>query len=191
MTGIYDILKAHGVELAEEKKKDFEKDFFGNYKSVAEMQKKDETISSLTDQLNTAKEGMKKFDGVNVDDLKNQITKLQGDITAKEAEWKMKFDDAEFSHSVEGAISIAKGRDAKAIMALLDMDALKSSKDRSKDIKTAVDNLKKEKSYLFEPEGKPGQYSGGTGSGRAGRAGYDPEMDAFRRAAGLKTAEEK
>ena len=35
-------------------------------------------------QLDTAKEALSKFDGVNVDDLKGQITKLQGDLKAKD-----------------------------------------------------------------------------------------------------------
>ena len=35
-------------------------------------------------QLDTAKEALAKFDGINVEDLKGQITKLQADIKAKD-----------------------------------------------------------------------------------------------------------
>ena len=38
-------------------------------------------VDDLTTQLNTAKDGLKAFEGVDVADLKGQITKLQGQLT--------------------------------------------------------------------------------------------------------------
>ena len=38
-------------------------------------------VDDLTKQLNTAKDGLKAFEGVDVADLKGQITKLQGQLT--------------------------------------------------------------------------------------------------------------
>lgn len=37
-------------------------------------------VNDLTTQLNTAKDGLKAFEGVDVADLKGQITKLQGQL---------------------------------------------------------------------------------------------------------------
>ena len=44
----------------------------------------------------------------------------------------------------------AKARDAKSVMAHLDVDALKASKNMDADIASSLEVLKKEKDYLFE-----------------------------------------
>lgn len=191
MKGIYDIFADHGIEIAEDKKKDFEKDLYANYKSVEEVSKKDEQITSLTDQLNTAKEGLKKFEGVDVDKLNGEITKLNSDLAAKDKEWGEKLSNLEFSNLVSGTITAAKGKNAKAIMALIDEDTMKSlrsSKNQADDVKTAIENIKKDNEYLFESEETPGQYAGGTGTGK-GNKGRDTSMDILRKAAGLKVEE--
>ena len=54
-------------------------------------------------QLDTAKEALAKFDGVNVEDLKGQITKLQADIKAKDDEYAAKESERLFSESVKAA----------------------------------------------------------------------------------------
>lgn len=139
----------------------------------------------LKAQLQTAKDGLKAFEGVDVNDLKGQITKLQGDLAAKDKDMQDKLDAIAFEGDLKDAITGAKGRNAKAIMALLDVDALKKSKDRSKDITAALEALKKDSGYLFEDEqGKPPLYSAGTGTYGAGD---DDLTAAFRAAAGLKT----
>lgn len=191
MKGIYDIFAEHGIEIAEDKKKDFEKDLYANYKSVEEVSKKDEQITSLTDQLNTAKAGLKKFEGVDVDKLNGEITKLNSDLAAKDKEWGEKLSSLEFNNLVSGTITAAKGKNAKAILALIDddtMESLRSSKNQADDVKAAIDNIKKENDYLFESDETPGQYAGGTGTGK-GNKGRDTSLDAMRKAAGLKVDE--
>lgn len=191
MKGIYDIFAEHGIEIAEDKKKDFEKDLYANYKSVEEVSKKDEQITSLTDQLNTAKAGLKKFEGVDVDKLNGEITKLNSDLAAKDKEWGEKLSSLEFNNLVSGTITAAKGKNAKAILALIDddtMKSLRSSKNQADDVKAAIDNIKKENDYLFESDETPGQYAGGTGTGK-GNKGRDTSLDAMRKAAGLKVDE--
>lgn len=113
-------------------------------------------VNDLTAQLNTAKDGLKAFDGVDVSDLKGQITKLQGQL-AEQA------DSFAFDAALDGAIRDARGRDVKAIRGMLDVDALKASKDRTSDIKAAVEALAKEKGWAFdvEPGGYPKLKDGG------------------------------
>ena len=104
MKNIYEILTALGIEVPEEKKADFEKDLVANYKTVAEVEKKDAKITALQEQLTTATDGLKKFDGVDADGMRAQITKLQGDLTAKDAEYQAKIADMEFDNAVAAAI---------------------------------------------------------------------------------------
>ena len=59
------------------------------------------------------------------------------------SESNQKIADMAFDHALESAISGAKGKNAKAIRALLDVDALKGSKNQEADIKTALEALKR------------------------------------------------
>ena len=68
-----------------------------------------------------------------------------------------------FSHNLEKAILSAKGRNATAIAALLDIDTLKSSENQTADLEQALQNLKQECSYLFQSETPP-PYARGTGA---------------------------
>ena len=110
---------------------------------------------SIKDQLKTAKDGLKAFEGVDVAQLQGQITQLQNDLNAKETEHQTKLSEMAFDHALEKAITGANGRNAKAIAALLDVPALKASKNQEADIKAALEGLKKDSSYLFDDGNVP------------------------------------
>ena len=71
--------------------------------------------------------------------------------------------DLIFSHNLEKAILSAKGRNAKAITALLDVENLKASENQTADLETALQQLKQDCSYLFQSETPP-PYARGTGA---------------------------
>ena len=71
--------------------------------------------------------------------------------------------DLIFSHNLEKAILSAKGRNAKAITALLDVETLKSSENQTADLEEALQQLKQDCSYLFQSETPP-PYARGTGA---------------------------
>lgn len=118
---------------------------------------------SVKEQLKTAKEGLKAFEGVSVEDLQGKITALTGQLADKDKQWQAKLDGMAFDGRIKDAITAAKGRNAKAIAALLDVDALRASKNQDGDIKAALENLKKENGYLFDDD-PPARYAAGTGS---------------------------
>ena len=120
---------------------------------------------AIKEQLQTAKDGLKAFEGVDVAQLQSQIATLNTQLSDKDKEWQGKLDAMAFDGKIKDAITAAKGKSAKAIAALLDMDALKASKNQDADIKTALDNLKKESGYLFEDEQTPPPFSTGSGTG--------------------------
>ena len=166
MKNIYEILKEFGLEIPEDKKNDFDKAWKENYRTKAEYDnavvKRDEYKTSL-DSVN---EKLKDFEGVDINDLKGQITKLQDDLKAKDDEYAAKEADRIFNSTLSEAIKAAGGRNEKAIMALLDIDALKASKNQSEDIKKMLDEKKESDSYLFganEPFLNPVGPTGGTG----------------------------
>ena len=119
---------------------------------------------NLKTQLQTAKDGLKAFEGVDVKDLQGQITKLQQDLADKDAAHQTELANMAFDRALEGAITAAKGKNAKAIKALLDVDTLKASKNQEADIKTALEALQKDSAYLFDTDEVPPKFAPGTGT---------------------------
>ena len=138
----------------------------------------------IKEQLKTAQDGLKAFDGVDVAQLNGEITKLQGQLSEKDKEWKDKIASMEFDGKVKDAINAAKGKSAKAIAALLDLEKLRESKDQETDIKAAVEAVKKESAYLFEADQIPPPYAAGTGK-HPMTGKYDADTAKIMRAAGL------
>lgn len=131
------------------------------------------------------------------DDIKKERDNLkaqQGDSTVdgKTAQqWKEAHDTAVENHQKElegikfqgvldSAIAAAKGKNAKAITALLDVEALRGSEDQQKAINAALEDLKKDSGYLFEEAQKAPPYSAGTGVGNPPAAPTGSLADALR-----------
>ena len=159
-----------------------------NTRDVEAAEKPFADYEGVKEQLRIATEGLKAFEGVDVKDLQGQVAKLTQDLADKDAQHKAQLADLAFDGTLKEAITAARGRNDKAIRALLDVDALKASKNQAADIKTALEGLKKESGYLFESEETPPPYAAGTGMGAYG--GGMTGMDAIRAAAGL-TADKK
>lgn len=114
--------------------------------------------------------------------LKDAQTTLQGiqdqgtdlETARKNAQdWEKKYNDAVTAHQqelaerdfrqlLETAITGVKGKNVKAITALLDVDALKGSKNQEADIKTALEALMKSDPWAF------GETAGAGASGAGG-----------------------
>ena len=186
MKTIEEILKALGMEIPADKKADFDAAVAENYKPADEFAKQEGQIAALNDKLKTAEDGLKAFDGVDVADLQGKVKQLTDDLAAKDSEYQNKIADMEFDSLITGAVTAAKGRNAKAICALLDVDALKASHNQQADITAALDALKQDNGYLFESTQTPPPYAAGTGT-QPITTKFAPEVNAIRAAAGLKT----
>ena len=115
------------------------------------------------------------------EDLKAELSKRQQDQSFEEAAraWEEKYNLAvedhkkqiaqmAFDRALSEGIVKAKGRNPKAITALLDVDALKESEDQQGAIEAALENLKKDNRYLFEGDVPP-PYARGTGAWNGAR----------------------
>lgn len=103
----------------------------------------------LQEQLDTANEALDKFKDVKPEELNQTIADLKQQLKDKDDEYAAKEADRAFRESVAAAVKDAGGKNDKAIMALLDLDELKGSKNQKEDIKTALEGLKKDNDYLF------------------------------------------
>lgn len=155
MRNIFDILSSLGVEVPEDKKDVLEKELAANYKTVAEYDKQAGKLSQALDKLKTAEDGLKAFEGVDVTELKDQISQLQEQLDEKDTEYAEKVANMEFDALLTSAVTAARGRNAKAIRALLDIDTLKASKNQEADIQAALEALQKDSEYLFESDKAP------------------------------------
>ena len=143
-----------------------------NGRDIESAKKPFADYESLKEQLKAAKDGLAAFKDVDVDKLQGKISELTGQLAGKDKQWQEKLDGMAFDGRIKDAITAAKGRNAKAIAALLDTDALRTSKNQETDIKAALDALKKDNGYLFETETPP-PYASGTGTQGTER-GHEP-----------------
>ena len=110
------------------------------------------------------------------EDMKAELSRLQQDQSFEAAAkaWEEKYTKAVEDHKAELAeltfrkaleeeITRVRGRNAKAITALLDVETLKESENQQQAIKEALASLKRESRYLFEGDVPP-PYAGGTGA---------------------------
>ena len=107
-------------------------------------------VDDLTKQLNTAKDGLKAFEG------KKKPEEYEAELTKLQADMKAQADGFAFDSALNTAILGKKGRSVKAVRALLDLDALKGSKDRSADIDKALDDAAKANPWAFGEDGAAG-----------------------------------
>ena len=77
MKNIFEIMKEYGLEVAEDKKKDFEKAVLENYKTVSDYETQAEKLKTAEGKVTTLTESLDKFKDVNVDELNTTIASLK------------------------------------------------------------------------------------------------------------------
>ena len=155
-----------------------------NGRDIESAKKSFADYEAIKEQLKTAQDGLKAFEGVDVKDLQDKIKTLNTQLSTKDKEWQDKLNGMAFDGKIKEAITAAKGRNAKAISALLDVEKLKKSTNQDADIKDALEALKKDNAYLFEDDSTPPPYAGGTGRSTP-PSKYDAETAKIMAAAGL------
>ncbi len=107
------------------------------------------------------------------DRLKESQAQMQADGKTAQ-QWKEEYEKAVSEHQIQldgmafqtvldAAITASGGRNAKAISALLDLDALRNSENRQEAVTKALQTLQAEESYLFGDQTPP-PYARGTGT---------------------------
>lgn len=140
---------------------------------------------TLKTQLDEAQKTIKGLQDQDIEGVRKSAKEWEEKYNQAIAEHKQQMADMAFEQSLDSAIAGLKGRNAKAIKALLDVDTLKKSSNQDADIKAALDALKKDSGYLFEDSQKAPPYAPGAGTGNPSGK-YDPQTAAIRAAAGLK-----
>lgn len=97
---------------------------------------------------------------VNLDDYipKNQFDELNGKLTAKQKEYDdlvKSYADKEKNTAINQAISNAKGKNAKAILALVDSEKITYKDGKLDGLEDQLKELQKSDAYLFDVPEKP------------------------------------
>lgn len=137
---------------------------------VAELTTAQGTITSLN-------ETVKKFDGVDVEGLKNKAEELENKYNTDMA--AVKLDSA-----INLALVEAKAKNPKLAKAALDMSVIKLDGEKLLGLSEQLDNLKASDAYLFETE-DTSKARVDTGAGHSNNSNTDPFMSALMQGAGL------
>lgn len=186
MKNIFEIMKEYGLEVPEDKKKEFEKAVLDNYKTVSDYETQAEKLKTAEGKVTTLTESLDKFKDVNVEELNSTIATLKTDLANKDHELKEKIADRDFNDLLKDSIASAKGRNVKAITALLDVDTLKTSKNQKEDVAAALKVLSEaEDSKMLFGEPEPTPAGGGNPIGTVTKGGDQSGDAAMRAAMGL------
>ncbi|MEF2918842.1 MAG: phage scaffolding protein [Acutalibacteraceae bacterium] len=149
MKNIITFLSKFGFELSDDKKTDFETAFNENYTAVTEVEKLTTDRDNYKTQLETSQNALKEFEGIDVKELQGKIHDLTTNLKNQQTEYENKISDMEFNSVLSSAISKSGAKNSKAVMALLDVNALKASKNQADDITKALEQVKSENDYMF------------------------------------------
>ena len=183
MENIKDILKSCGIELDEEKQKAFDEKFNANYKTVSDYNKQKEKLELANTELSNTKKSFddfkKEFDGVDVNDLKNKVDTLTKDLETKESEYQTKLSTLDLKTKIKESLKKEGCLDLDLAMSQFNIDDLLASKNQETDLQSALDDLKTNKSLLFQAEdkGRKAQVGGSTG-GENGLDAYEQQLRA-------------
>ena len=149
MKNIEAILKEAGLEVTAEQLAAIEKAVKENCKTVVDYDKQKEKLDAAEDKAKTLEESLEKFKDVDPEALKQSIEDLKKELKQKDTEYAGKIADRDFEDVLKDAISGAKGKNAKAIRALLDLDTLKASKNQKDDVAAAIKALTEAEDSAF------------------------------------------
>lgn len=143
-------------------------------------------IDNLQTQLSTAQQGLKAFEGVDVNALQGQIANLNSQLAEQAATFA-------FEGTLRRAAREAQAVNEDDVIALLpNRDALRKSTNQDADVKTAIEALRTAKPYLFhvEPQDPPADPKPPivTPKPRAPQGG-DPSLDEFLLMSGIQRME--
>jgi len=136
------IIVAHGKDIESHKTK----------LSTAETE-----VKGLKDQLKEANTQIESFKGLDIEGVKKSADEYKTKFEQVQAESAKQLANLKFDHALESALSTAKAKNAKAVQALLNRDALKfNDADGSiVGLNEQLESIKKDNDYLFSDTTPP------------------------------------
>lgn len=139
-----------GESYSEELDKKVSEQLASKYESKTDYDTLSEGKKDLESRLNEANKTIEDFKVLDIEGVKKSAEEWKEKAKQAEQEAGEKIAAIEFEHQISDAIRAVKGRDAIGIKANLDLEKLRSSKNQTEEIKSALEKLKSEKDYYFE-----------------------------------------
>lgn len=161
------------------------------HKAAAENAAKDR--DTYKGQLEEVSNKLQAFAGVDIEALRGEVETLKKDMATKEADYQTQLADRDFQALLMAGITEAKGKNPKAIAALLDIDALKASKNQKEDTAAAIKALAESDAYLFgdtTTSTTPATVKTGGEHTENNNTSSDPFVAAAMKGAGLSTGKD-
>ena len=158
----------------------------------ADLTAEKEKTATQENTITDLKKDLGEFKDADVSGMKQKIEDLEKDIKTKDTAHQQEIADRDFNDLLKESIASAKGVNAKAITALLDVETLKASKNQKEDIAAALKALTEaeDSKMLFgAPEPNPVGTGNLIGQVRTG-GGSNADDAAMRAAMGLPPASE-
>lgn len=133
----------------------------------SDVTSKQTEIDALNSQLTDLNKEIKAFKDMNIDEVKAKVTELEG----KKADLEKELKETRESALLDKALSSINTHDADVVKGLLKKDELVFKEGEVVGFDSQIENLKKEKPYLFKEDGegdKKPQFTKSTGGGNAG-----------------------
>lgn len=132
----------------------------GSYVPKAKFNEANNSVKTLTQQVQTLTQELEtaKAAAGNVDELNQQITKLQQDVADRDG----KIESIGVDYDVKDIIRGAKARDVDIVFGLIDRSKVKRGKDgKLQGVDDQIKAVKDSKAFLFEDEkGSKGGFDG-------------------------------
>ena len=114
-----------------------------------ELENAKKELENYKAQFTNTQAELKKLQELKPEELSKQVSDLNEKLASQKADFEKQIADRNFNDLLAKTVTTAGGREAKAIMPFLDIEALKASKNQEADIKTAIETVKSEHDYLF------------------------------------------
>ena len=157
-----------------------------------DLEAETEKTSTQATTIKNLKKDLEEFKDADVSGMKQKIADLEKDIKEKDENHQKEIADRDFNDILKDSIATAKGKNAKAITALLDVDALKASRNQKEDIAEALKTLSEaEDSKMLFGDLEPTPAGGGNPIGTVTKGGNQEGDAAMRAAMGLPPVTEQ
>ncbi|MGN0352395.1 MAG: phage scaffolding protein [Roseburia sp.] len=151
-----------------------------------DLESEKEKTSTQATTIKDLKKDLEEFKDADVSGMKQKIADLEKDIQTKDETHQKEIADRDFNDILKDSIAAVKGKNVKAITALLDVDTLKASKNQKEDVATALKALTEaEDSKMLFEEPEPTPAGNGNPIGTVTKGGNQDGDAAMRAAMGL------
>lgn len=158
----------------------------------ADLAAEKEKTSTQETTIAGLKKDLEEFKDADVSGMKQKIADLEKDIQTKDETHQKEIADRDFNDILKDSIAAVKGKNVKAITALLDVDTLKASKNQKEDVAVALKALAEaEDSKMLFGELEPTPAGNGNPIGTVTKGGNQDSDTAMRVAMGLPPVSEQ